>query len=297
MPSRYEKNKEIRKKNKKKEKRKTLKIIIFIGIIIILLMLAWGRFIETRLLYVKDYRIESENIPTSFNGLKIVHFSDMHYGTGYDEIRLKNLVEKINSYKPDILIFTGDLIDRKYDASDEEINVLVKYLSEMNGKLGKYAIVGDHDFYNENYENIMYDSNFKILKNNYDTVYYKENTPVLIYGIDNISYGDPRVDILNKESINNIKYKIILLHEPDYIDQFVNDYDVSLVLAGHSHGGQVRIPTLRPLLLKKGSKNYYDDYYKVYDTSIYISNGVGSSFMDFRLGSSPSINVYRLSQN
>lgn len=294
MPSRYERNEKIRKKSRNKKRKKFIKCFIPILLVIILLILVWGRFGEINILTANDYRVENENIPDSFNGLKIVHFSDMHYGTGYDEARLERLVDKINSYKPDIVVFTGDLVDKNYSLSDDDINLLVKYLAEIDSTLGKYAVVGDHDFYNENYENIMYDSSFKVLKNNYDTVYYKENTPIVIYGIDNISYGDPRVDILDKDGISNIKYKIILLHEPDYVEQFVNDYDVSLVLAGHSHGGQVNIPGLKSLLLPDGAKNYYEEYYKINNVDIYISNGVGSSVYDFRLFSAPSINVYRL---
>lgn len=294
MPSRYERNERIRKKSRNKKRKKFIKCLIPILLVILLLILVWGRFGEINILTANDYRVENENIPDSFNGLKIVHFSDMHYGTGYDEARLERLVDKINSYKPDIVVFTGDLVDKNYSLSDDDINLLVKHLAEIDSTLGKYAVVGDHDFYNENYENIMYDSSFKVLKNNYDIVYYKENTPILIYGIDNISYGDPRVDILDKDSINNIKYKIVLLHEPDYVDQFVNDHDVSLVLAGHSHGGQVNIPGLKSLFLPDGAKNYYEDYYKINNTDIYISNGVGSSVYDFRLFSAPSINVYRL---
>ena len=294
MPSRYERNEIIRKKSRNKKRKKFIKCLIPILLVILLLILVWGRFGEINILTANDYRVENENIPDNFNGLKIVHFSDMHYGTGYDEARVERLVDKINSYKPDIVVFTGDLVDKNYSLSDDDINLLVKHLAEIDSTLGKYAVVGDHDFYNENYENIMYDSSFKVLKNNYDTVYYKENTPILIYGIDNISYGDPRVDILDKDSINNIKYKIVLLHEPDYVDQFVNDYDVSLVLAGHSHGGQVNIPGLKSLLLPDGAKNYYEDYCKINNVDIYISNGVGSSIYDFRLFSAPSINVYRL---
>ena len=294
MGSRYEKNKRARKRASKKRRRKLTKVLISIFIILIISLLIWGKFIEVNLLTVNDEKIVNENIPDNFSGTKIVHFSDIHYGTGFNEKRLNNLIEKINSYKPDIIVFTGDLIDKEYNASENDINTIVKSLSKLESKLGKYAVTGNHDYYNENYENIIYDSGFTLLKNNYDTIYYKENNPMLIYGIDNITYGDPRVDILNKQSIDSITYKIVLLHEPDYIDQFVNNYDVNLILAGHSHNGQVKLPFLKPFYLPEGSKTYYDKYYNVNNTDIYVSNGVGSSIYDFRLFSIPSINVYRL---
>ena len=67
-----------------------------------------------------------------------------------------------------------------------------------------------------------------------------------------------------------------------------------LILAGHSHNGQAKLPFIKPFYLPNNAKNYYDNYYKVENTDIYISNGVRNSIVDFRLFSTPSINVYRL---
>ena len=294
MPSRYEKNEKKRKKARKKKQRKFIKKFIIFLIIIIIGLIIWGKFGEPNILTIKEYKIESKDLPDSFNGVKIVHFSDIHYGTGFNEKRLKNLVNKINNMKPDIVIFTGDLIDKNYTPTDSDIKKVTNYLSKIDSNLGKYASVGNHDFYNENFDNIMYDSGFTVLKNNYDTIYNKINKPIVIYGIDNITYGTPKVSTLTNKDIDNITYKIVILHEPDYIDEFINNYDVNLILAGHSHNGQAKLPLIKPFYLPNNAKNYYDNYYKVENTDIYISNGVGNSIVDFRLFSTPSINVYRL---
>lgn len=294
MGSRYERNERKRKKVRKKKKRKFLKKLSICLIIIIILLALWGKFIEPNLLTIKDYKIENEHLPESFDGVKIVQFSDLHYGTGYNENRLKKLTTEINSLKPDIVVFTGDLIDEKYQMADNDIKILVKYLSKINAKLGKYSCIGNHDFYNENFENIMYDSSFTVLKNNYDTIYNKTNKPIVIYGIDNTTYGIPKTDTLNDKEIYDINYKIILVHEPDYIDEFINNYDVNLILSGHSHNGQAKLPIIKPFYTPTGSKKYYEEYYKVNNTELYISNGVGNSIIDFRLFNTPSINLYRL---
>lgn len=298
MVSRYEKNEQLRKKVKKNPKKKKflMKLLLFI-LTIIVITIIWGMFVEVNILKINEYSIVTNKIPDSFNGVKIVHFSDVHYGTGYNDKRLNKLVDRINSYNPDIVVFTGDLIDNNYNASKEDIELITLCLSKIESKLGKYAIVGNHDFYNDSYENILYNSEFMLLKNNYDTIYNETNNPILIYGIDNITYGDPRVDILDRDSVSNIDYKIVLMHEPDYLDEFVNDYNIDLVLAGHSHNGQVRFPKIKPFFLPEGAKKYYDSNYKVNDTLLYVSSGVGSSIYDFRLFSYPSINVYRLRTN
>lgn len=293
MKSRYQQNEEKRKKEKREKNKGRFKKMIIFLIIVVILLLIWGKFIEPNLLMINDYKLESEQLPESFKGSKIVQFSDLHYGM-ISESMLKRLVNNINSLKPDVVVFTGDLVEEGYELKDDDIKTLVKYLNKINASLGKYAIIGNHDVRNESFENIMYDSNFRLLKNNYDTVYNEKNDSILIYGLDDSIEGEPTIKALKAKDINNINYRIILTHEPDYVDEFINDYDISLVLAGHSHGSQVNIPGINRLFLPKGCRKYYKSYYNVNNTPLYISNGIGNSMLNFRLFTIPSINVYRL---
>ena len=291
MKSRYKLNEKKRRQERiTKYKIKYRKFLLTFGILI-LCLIVWGKFGEPNLLSINDYKIESENLPKSFDGIRIVQFSDLHYGMTKEK-KLEKLIENINSLKPDIVVFTGDLIESNYKYTDNDIKLLVKNLKRINAKLGKYAIYGNNDVYNENYDDIMYDSKITVLKNNYDTVYNQKNEAILIYGLDDTLEGNPLINNIKSKNTNNIDYKIVLLHEPDYIDEFINDYDISLVLAGHSHGKQVNI--LGKLFMPQGCKKYYKSYYKVNSTPFYISNGVGSSGINFRLFSVPSINIYRL---
>ena len=100
-----------------------------------------------------------------------------------------------------------------------------------------------------------------------------------------------------KSILSDINYKIILVHEPDYIDTITSKYNnINLVLAGHSHNGQINIPYIKKLLLPEGSKKYYNNYYKVNNTNLYISSGLGESKINFRLFNKPSINFYRINK-
>ena len=293
MKSRYEQNERKRKKERKeKHKSKRKKLLIFISIIL-LILIVWGKFGEPNLLMINDYKVENTSLPESFEGTRIVQFSDLHYGM-VKEHRLEKIIDNINSLKPDIVVFTGDLVEQGYELSDNDIKILVKNLSNINAKLGKYAIYGNHDVKNEEFDDIMYDSKFSVLKNNYDTVYTEKNETILIYGLDDTLEGDPKISNLKGKDINNINYRIVLVHEPDYINDFIYDYDISLVLAGHSHGNQVNIQPISKLFLPRGAKRYYKDNYEVGNTQLYISNGVGNSCINFRLFSIPSINIYRL---
>ena len=294
MKSRYKSRKKARQKEN--IKRKTgffAKLSIFIITLLIILGI-WGKFIEPNMLTVHDYKITSSNLPKSFNGFRVVHISDIHYGTGYNEIRLEKLIKTTNDLNPDIVVFTGDLIDEKFNISDESKKKIITNLNNINTKYGKYAIIGNHDVNNKDFEKIILDSGFKLLKNSYDTVYNKDNEKIAIFGFDDTLLGTAKNDKLNDKTIKDTKYKIVLVHEPDYIDKFLNDFEISLVLAGHSHGGQAKLPKIRPFFLPEGSKTYYKSYYNVDNTDVYISNGVGSSIVDFRLFSKPSINLYRI---
>ena len=292
MKSRYKLNERKRKRERRAVYRiKYRKFLILIGVLL-LLLLVWGKFIEPNMLVIRDYKIEAQGLPKSFNGVRIVHFSDLHYGLTKEK-KLEKIVDNINSLHPDIVIFTGDLVDLSHDLTDDDIKVLVKNLKNINAKLGKYAIYGNHDVKNSNYDDIMYDAKITVLKNNYDTVYNKTNEGILIYGLDDTLEGTPKINNINNKEVKNIKNRIILVHEPDYIDEFIKNYDASLVLSGHSHGIQVNVLGAN-LFLPKGSKKYYKDYYEVSSTPLYISNGVGCSGINFRLFSVPSINFYRL---
>ena len=90
-------------------------LIITIASSIITLFVVYGLFIEPKILLVNELKIESKNIPKYFDGIKIVHFSDLHYENTISTNNIDKVIAKINSLNPDIVIFTGDLIDNKYN--------------------------------------------------------------------------------------------------------------------------------------------------------------------------------------
>lgn len=301
MNSRLDKNKNMRKKiiteekKRKKEIRRKVanKILLFI-LIIFLLGIVYSSLIETRMLFVKEKKIISTSIGTNFDNIKIVHFSDLHFGSTIHEKDLKRIVNKINKQKPDIVIFTGDLIEEKYEINDEEREKLTIYLKKIETKYGKYAIVGNHDYYNEDFHNIIYDADFMLLNNSYDVVYSYNNESIGIYGLDDFTYGDPSTDKALEKEFVDANYKIVLMHEPDYVKKIISYINPNLILAGHSHNQQIRIPFIKGFWLPEGSKTYYEPYYKINDTDIYISNGIGTSIIKLRFLSPPSFNVYKI---
>ena len=136
----YEELKEKRKKLVKK----TIKIILIV-FIISTLFIVYTKIISTSGLKVKEERLELKNIPESFNGFKVIQFSDLQYGSTIFEDDMNKIIKKINDRNPDIVVFTGDLIDNEYKIKHEETEKLIKNLSNIKASIGKYAVSGDED--------------------------------------------------------------------------------------------------------------------------------------------------------
>ena len=274
--------------------KKILKIFITMLILIILLLL-YSRFIGTIGLNTKEYTIEDNNISNDFDGIKIVHFSDIHYKRIITKDRIDKIINEINLINPDIVIFTGDLIDQDSEINEDDITYLKEVLSKINAKYGKYSVIGNHDYSIdiEILRNIYKESNFNLLENSYDIIYVKDNNKLYIGGISTGAFSDT---VLNKMKYDEESYKIIILHEPDYTDEIIS-LNPNLILGGHSHDGQVNIPYLKKYFVPTGSKKYYDEHYLVNNTNLYISSGIGVSRYNFRLFNHPSINFYRINKN
>lgn len=279
--------------------KKFLKFLLIL-IFIITITLLYSRYIGTSGLVTKEYKIETIDISDTFDGLKVVHFSDLHYLRVTNKSTLKTVVEEINLINPDIVFFTGDLIDKDFEISEDDKTELIELLSTINSKYGKYAIIGNHDVVKDEelLKSIFNSSDFNLMQNSYDIIYGNNNDKLFIGGVDTYSYDKADIDKTMEYFNNNddINYKIILAHEPDYTDVILSKYDVDLILSGHSHNGQINIPYIKNLFLPYGSKKYYENYYKINNTDLYISSGIGQSRVNFRLFNRPSINFYRINK-
>ena len=252
-------------------------------------LVIYSHFLGTKGLYIREYAITNEKIPKSFDGFKIVHFSDLHYGSTIRNKEMEKIVNEINRLKPDLVVFTGDLIDEPYQMTDDDIQNLIKYLNNINSSIGKYIINGNHDV-KDSFQKVVQNIDFKDLNNKNELVYYKGNVPINLVGLDD--YLNHTMDINEAFNYENDYYTILLAHEPDVFDRI--SYDIDLMLSGHSHNGQVRLPFIGVLGTPEGSKKYFDEKYKINKTEMYISGGLGTSMAPFRFLVKPSINFYRL---
>lgn len=265
-----------------------IKIGFFLLLLFILIYIDF-HFIEPEIITVEEYAITSNKITENYNGLKIVQFSDIQFGRITNEKELKKVVTKINETKPDIIVFTGDMLSDYITLSDDNKNFLKNTLKELNASLGKYAVTGDKDYTDiDFYKELCETAGFKILNKETIPIYYKENTPIYITGV--ASLQEEKDMLWHTESNNN--YQILLAHEPIRFNE--NYKYTDLTLSGHSMGGIIKIPFLNGILKDENSSTYEKGRYDKENSTLFVNPGIGSDKVNGRFLNHPTIYLYRL---
>lgn len=259
-----------------------MKRFLCIIILVFSLIFLYAKYICVKGFIINEYEIISNKITKGFDGFKIAHFSDILYQKELDYENTLNIINKINDEKVNMVIYTGDVIK---NANTEDINKIGNLFSKINADY-KYAILGDND--NDNVKEMLIKSNFIVLNNNYVYVYNKDQTPIKI--LDAINFD---ISLLDNEEDINPSFIIGLLHKPDDF-KTIRSYDIDVLFAGHSLGGQIRIPFWGALIKKDGARIYTDNYYNENNSQMYISYGIGNEKTDLRFLNKPSFNLYRL---
>lgn len=260
---------------------KKITIIIFI---IFLVIFCYARLIEPNFIVIKEHKVEQSLINKDYDGFKIAHISDIRYGTTVNKEKLEQIVKKVNDLNPDIIVFTGNLFDKDTILNDDNYHDIITTLSELKPKLYKYAISSKSDNENDNYYDVIDKADFILLDNKTKLLFYKSTTPLVIVGLNS---DNPDYSILDNEEEKDY-YKIVLTHEPDYIDNINNG---NLVLSGNI-GGVINI--INPLFKEENSHNYYKEHYNFDNKELFVSNGLGTNKYKLRFNNIPSISLYRL---
>ena len=283
-------SREIEEEERKRKNKKILKILSFIFIpLFILFSISYVslRYIGNIGIVVKEYPFYNIKITDDFHGVKVVQFSDVHFGEFTEKGKIDELIKLINNTNPDIVVFTGDLVDVNYAVNLTDQEYLISSFKKINASLGKYAIKGEED--SDSFDTIFNNSGFEILNNEVRKIYINDSYINLI-AVDN-NYG-VYPTLLN--NYDGSKFSIAITHFSDNSDNIVNTFAPDIILAGNSHNGQVRIPFIGPMMKRIGSKKYIYSYYKINDTELYISSGIGNTKYNMRLFNHPSINFFRL---
>lgn len=258
---------------------------------------------------VEKVDIKIENLPEDLDGLTIVQISDIHLGSYYKNYsRIDKVAEIVNSFKPDLILNTGDFVTFGWN----EFAGADTIFSKMKSRYGNYAILGNHDIgtYIKTYTPADIDANILKMKelisksgyvvlDNENRIINIGNTRLGIAGIEtrgrypDIIYGNLTNSISGLDSTD---FRILLSHDPNHWNKEVTGKtDINLTLAGHTHGMQFGI--LTPWFKWSPAKYFYPEWnglYKEGDQYLYVNRGLGMIGMPLRLFMPPEITVIRL---
>ena len=235
------------------------------------------------------------NLPPSFNGFRIIQISDIHLEEYTEDFFLRHVLEQVNALQPDLLLVTGDFASRgpmSIEVSYAAAARCAEILSGLTCPL-RFGVLGNHDAIigSRIIRDHMETNGLPLLVNQYVRIDHGD-AHIFLGGVDDISFGHPN---LNLAVPSNPDAPVLLMaHEPDYataIAAHPRGQSVSLILSGHTHGGQIRIPGLRPLALPPLGKLFPHGLYRVGSSQLYVNRGIGTVGVPFRLNCPPEITI------
>jgi predicted MPP superfamily phosphohydrolase len=254
-----------------------------------------------------SHKIKFSNLPLSFNSLKIAQLSDIHVGSFYNKEAVMRGVQMLLDQKPDVVFFTGDIVNSRAT----EMNDYFDVFSKVTAPMGVYSILGNHDYgdYQRWASEEESKANFKAVKEIHkklgwrllldEHIYLeKENDKIAVIGVENWGKGFHQIGDLKKAHANcEAPLKILLSHDPSHWEEEVKkDYkDIDLTLSGHTHGAQIGIEThgfkWSPIQLR------YDKWAGLYSENnqyIHINRGFGFLGYPGRIGIWPEVTIIEL---
>lgn len=289
---------------------------------VIIFIVTMAYFVGNKRIEVKEYNYSSHDLPQAFDGLKIVHISDLHLGTyGTDTARVAQLINKTMEQQGDIIVFTGDLVN----FSSKEAQPFKQILGRLRAPLGVFAILGNHDYATygrfatkrQQVEDINrlvaieQECGWTVLRNE-NALITRDSSHIAIVGVENdgrppfpqfanipkAMKGLPHSadTIVNStEAANTPLFKIFLTHDPSHWRRSVlRETDAQLTLAGHTHGMQFMIHNWSPAswVVKEWGGQYYEG-----ERSLIVSLGLGLGSVPFRFGAWSEVCVITLHKN
>ena len=279
-----------------KKKKFIFPAVVAIVLVALVIGIAWGN----TALELNTYTISSSKLPQSFDGYRIAHVSDLHNTEmGKDN---EKLLAMLRDAAPDMIAITGDLVDSR----NTDIEVALQFVREAVKIAPCYYVTGNHEARISEYDELkeaMEAAGVTVLKDAQTEISLTGEFITLI-GVNDPSY---QTDYLfgDSETVMNTKledlhtgndgFTLLLSHRPELFDTYV-DQDVDLVLSGHAHGGQFRLPFFGGLVAP--NQGFFPEYdagiYTEGNTNMLVSRGIGNSILPFRINNRPEVILIEL---
>lgn len=252
------------------------------------LLLAYGRYVEPQWVLPSHNAVTMAELKAGLP-IRIVQISDLH---GQEFNRPGRLAELVNRQKPDVLVLTGDAVD----GTVSDLDYLDRNLTPLQARFGKYFVLGNNEYSAEVSVEALIKrvekAGFVVLRNS-NTLVDIQGQKLWLVGVDDPSSG--RADLAKALKGVGAGPKVLLSHSPEIIDQAAKA-KIDLVLAGHTHGGQIRIPGIGNMVVNVAPEYeaYVSGMYEKDSTALYVNRGIGETRLPFRLFAPPEVAVLDL---
>lgn len=267
--------------------------------------ITFGKYRHT----VRRVKVKFANLPKSFKGYKVIQISDVHSGSFSDPGKLQHAIDLINEQNPDLVLFTGDMVNNVAD----EFKPFIPLFSKIKAKDGKFAVLGNHDYgdyvkwnskdeQKKNLETLIdyqRQAGFDMLRNE-NRVIEKDGEKIYILGVENWGLKPfPQYGDIDKalENVPQDGTKILMSHDPTHFDYVVKKHpkDIHLTLSGHTHGMQFGLD-LKNIKWSPVQYRYpkWADLYESEGKMLYVNRGFGVLGYPGRVGVLPEITLFEL---
>jgi len=253
--------------------------------------------IERHWVEITHREIGLPSLPPAFEGMRIVQLSDIHLDEFTEPFLLRHSIEQINRMQPDAVLLTGDFVS--YEIAPRKFSVrsawkCAEMLSELQCSQ-RYAILGNHDHWLSGTEvaHALKSKGTTVLVNSYVSL-ERRGSRIWLAGLDDPVCGRPDPDKAIPAAIRGIEGQplILMCHAPDYADDLLAHpagKSIRLMLSGHTHGGQVRLPFVGALDLPPGGRKYVEGLFRLGSMQLYVNRGIGTIGVPFRFNCPPEI--------
>jgi len=258
--------------------------------------------IERHWIEISHRDVPLRGLASAFDGLRVVQLSDIHFDEYTEPFFLRDVVNHVNRLNPDMVLLTGDFITDglfTHNIAKGAEWTCANLLNQLKCP-HRYAVLGNHDVRvgREKVTEALTANGIVVLDNSYLPI-ERAGSRFWLSGVDDPVEGVPNPDLAIPQSIRNIASEpiVLLCHAPDWADNLLHHPAgkfVSLMLAGHTHGGQIRLPLIGPFFLPDMGRKYVKGWFRIDNLLFHVNRGLGTVGVPFRLDCPPEITVITL---
>jgi predicted MPP superfamily phosphohydrolase len=238
----------------------------------------------------------------AFDGFRIAQISDIHMDEFTEAFFVRDVVHRVNSLNPDVVFLTGDFVTAEFASRKFAIGAgwqCAGILNELTCRQ-RYAVLGNHDVMigADAVSEALTDNEIIVLRNYYMPL-ERSGGRIWLAGLADPLQGSPDPEATVPASIRNLPQEpvVLLCHAPDYVDDLLtlpSGQAVSLMLCGHTHGGQIRLPLIGPMILPQMGRKYVEGWFRFGRLQMHVNRGIGTVGVPFRLDCPPEISMLTL---